>query len=174
MCIRDRTKNEVESAFRENRPLILNECTVAGVRLDDGVVLAKNRDRGYIAKMDVVHELIDGVEVVYWHDLDTDWSEGMNEYGIGVVNSSLMVRQDEKESKHIEKEQKIVGKKSPKFAEDGPKIRKVLAKKNIRNAVKTLITAIGTKGKVKGVTGESIISDNNNICLLYTSDAADE
>ncbi len=69
----------------------LNECTVAGVRLSDGIVLAKNRDRGYTAEMEMVHEILDDVEIAYWHDVDTDWSEGINEFGIGIVNSSLHV-----------------------------------------------------------------------------------
>ena len=79
----------------------LNECTVAGVRLKDGIILAKNRDRGYTAEMEMVHELLDDVEIAYWHDIDTDWSEGINEFGIGIVNSSLMVNDDEKESDKI-------------------------------------------------------------------------
>ena len=81
----------------------LLECVVAGVRLGDGIVLAKNRDRGYDAKMEIVHEVVDNVEMVYWHDIDTDWSEGMNEFGIGIVNSSLMVGDDEKETDKVEK-----------------------------------------------------------------------
>ena len=32
-------------------------------------------------------------------DVDTDWSEGMNEFGIGLVNSALFVKRDEKEKK---------------------------------------------------------------------------
>lgn len=93
-----------ETYIIENQ--IVSECTIVGVRLDDGVVLVKNRDRGYKGKVEIIHELINGVEVVYWRDVDTDWSEGMNEYGIGIVNSSLLVAQDEKEGKSVEKERK--------------------------------------------------------------------
>jgi hypothetical protein len=45
----------------------------------------------------VVHTIIYGVEVAYLHDMITDWSEGMNEHGIGVVNSALLVGHDEAE-----------------------------------------------------------------------------
>ena len=120
---------------------LLKECTIAGVRLSDGVVLAKNRDRGYNAKMEIVHEIIDNVEVVYWHDVETDWSEGMNEFGIAVVNSSLMVNDDEKEGDKVKaaRQEKAENKdksKSPKHATDGAKLRQVLIQKNIRDAVK--------------------------------------
>ena len=131
--------------FKNDQLGILNECTVVGVRLTDGVVLAKNRDRGYTAEMEMVHELLDNVEIAYWHDLDTDWSEGMNEFGIGIVNSSLMVNDDEKESDKIkaakeEKEHNKDKKMAPKHATDGAKIRQVLCQKNIRDAIKVLIS----------------------------------
>jgi hypothetical protein len=154
---------------------LINECTVAGIRLSDGIVLAKNRDRGYTAEVEIVHELLDNVEMVYWHDVDTDWSEGMNEFGIGVVNSSLMVHDDEKEGdkvekkrdekkKHPEKEDK---KSSPKHASDGAKIRQVLTQKNIRDAVKVLVSSRGDgSADVKGVTGQSIISDGKEIYIV--------
>lgn len=149
---------------------ILQECVVTGVRLGDGVILAKNRDRGYTAKVEVVHEILNDVELIYWHDVETDWSEGMNEYGIGIVNSSLMVHADEKEGKEVEKkrENKIDDKKKgPKHASDGAKIRQALTQKNIRDTIKVLISTKGDgTGKVKGVTGESIVSDGKDIYII--------
>ena len=155
-------------AFKDG---LLNECTVAGVRLDDGIVLAKNRDRGYTPEMNVVHEIVDNVEIVYWHDVDTDWSEGMNEFGIGIVNSSLMVHDDEKESDKIDKKQKSGKlddkKKGPKHASDGAKIREALTQKNLRDCIKVLISTRGDgSAKVKGVTGESIVSDGKEIYII--------
>ena len=153
----------------------LNECTVAGVRLKDGIILAKNRDRGYTAEMEMVHELLDDVEIAYWHDIDTDWSEGINEFGIGIVNSSLMVNDDEKESDKIkaakeEKEHNKDKKMSPKHATDGAKIRQVLCQKNLRDAVKVLISTRGDgSSKFKGVSGESIISDGKEIYIIEHS-----
>ena len=58
----------------QNKPDLIKECTIAAVRIDDGVILAKNRDRGYKANVEVVHEIVDGVEILYWRDVDTDWS----------------------------------------------------------------------------------------------------
>jgi len=153
----------------------LSECVVAGVRLSDGIVLAKNRDRGYDAKMEIVHEVVDNIEMVYWHDVDTDWSEGMNEFGIGIVNSSLMVADDEKETDKVEKkrEEKIDNKekgKNPQHATDGAKIRQVLTQKNVRDAIKVLISTRGDgSSEFKGVSGESIVSDGKDIYVIEHS-----
>jgi hypothetical protein len=153
----------------------LNECTIAGVRLSDGIVLAKNRDRGYTAEMEIVHEVVDNVEIAYWHDVDTDWSEGINEFGIGIVNSSLMVNDDEKEGDKVkaarrEKEHNKDKKMSPKHATDGAKIRQVLCQKNLRDAIKVLVSTKGDgSAKFKGVSGESIISDGKEIYVIEHS-----
>ena len=87
---------------------IINECIIVHKKLGDTTIMAKNRDRMYKPELEVVHELINGVEVVYLHDVITDWSEGMNEFGIGVVNTALMVGFDEKEKQLVKK----TGKKS--------------------------------------------------------------
>ena len=88
----------------------LDECVIAKIDVDGKRLLAKNRDRAYKAPVEIIHELIDGVEVVYIHDALTDWSEGLNEFGIGLVNASLMVDFDEKEGK-LAKEKEDKGKK---------------------------------------------------------------
>lgn len=143
----------------------LNECTIVGVRLDDGIVLAKNRDRGYKANVEVIHKLIDGVEVVYWRDVDTDWSEGMNEYGIGIVNASLAVNQDEKEGKEVLKHKKE-GKVKKNFAADGGKIRRALQYEKLPQVVKSLISYVGKDKREVGLKGETIVSDGKNIYVI--------
>ena len=51
-------------------------------------MIGKNRDRNYTPKLKVVREISgNGIEVCYVQDQDTDWSEGMNSNGIGLVNS---------------------------------------------------------------------------------------
>ena len=166
--------SEEISLVKSEKLNLIKECTIAAVRLDNGIILAKNRDRGYVAKMKVVHEVVDDVEMVYWIDEDTDWSEGMNEYGIGIVNSSLLVRQDEKESDKIEKKQKD-GKnyvfKDPKLddtenrkkATDGFKIRTALKHKEIKNVVKSVISFSGDDKKNVGIKGQTMVGNNKNI-----------
>ena len=78
--------------------MLINECIIVSKEVKDKFILAKNRDRAYKPKLEVVHTILDGVEVAYLHDTITDWSEGMNEFGIGVVNAALLVGHDEAES----------------------------------------------------------------------------
>ena len=130
--------------IEETQPELIKECTIAAVRLGDSVVLAKNRDRGYKAKIEIVHELIDDVEVVYWRDVDTDWSEGMNEYGIGIVNSSLLVNQDEKEGKEVQKKRNNDATETRIKSYDGEKIRKALSQKTLPQVIKSIVGSIST------------------------------
>jgi len=140
----------------------INECVVSAVDLPQGLVLAKNRDRGYKAKVEILHELIEGTEVVLWYDTETDWSEGMNEHGIGIVNSSLLVFIDEKESK----ESKIGGVKKKKMTKDGKKIRKALTYKKIEDVVECLL---GNKNGGTPLTGQTIVSDGEETYVLEVS-----
>ena len=42
---------------------LLNECIIVAKRVGDTLIMAKNRDRAYKPQLEVVHEIIDGVEV---------------------------------------------------------------------------------------------------------------
>ena len=84
-------------------------------KFGDDIVIGKNRDRNYTPKLKVVREISgNGIEVCYVQDQDTDWSEGMNSNGIGLVNSELFVKRDEKD---FDKE------KEKKSSKDGIRIR---------------------------------------------------
>lgn len=150
----------------ETEPKLVKECTIAAVRLDDGVVLAKNRDRGYKANVEIVHELVDGVEVVYWRDVDTDWSEGMNEYGIGIVNSSLLVNQDEKEGKEVQKKRNNDATETRIKSYDGEKIRKALTHKTLPQVIKSIVGFSGKDKKDVGLKGETFVSDSNGVYVI--------
>jgi ribosomal protein S25 len=159
--------------YKESKLDVIEECTIAAVRLDDGIVLAKNRDRGYVAKMQVVHEIVDGVEMVYWRDIDTDWSEGMNEHGFGIVNSSLLVRQDEKEGDKVNKKQskgdeKISNDATEKKvnASDGAKLRKALTYTKMRDIIKSIISYDAGDKKKVGVKGETFVASPRNIFVI--------
>ena len=80
---------------------IIEECIVVGGIASGGHVLGKNRDRNYAPRLEIVREIMDGVEVAYIHDLDTGYLEGMNSAGLGMVNAALLVGKDEKEVKGL-------------------------------------------------------------------------
>lgn len=121
--------------------LPINECIIVAKKVGDTIIMAKNRDRAYKPELEVVHEIIDGVEVVYLRDVVTDWSEGMNEYGIGILNTALMVGYDENEKKIV--------KKGGKPSKDGARIRQALSKKTLKE---TLIQVVKGDDGVKGHT----------------------
>ena len=129
---------------------MINECVIAHGIFDDKIILAKNRDRTYEANVRVIRELVDGVEMVYILDDDTDWSEGMNQYGIGIVNSALMVNADEKEKK--------LAKAKGKPSEDGAKIRKALSYKKPSEAIMSIVNFTGEEEDEVGVKGHTFIA----------------
>lgn len=141
-------------------PKPINECVVATIHLNGETILAKNRDRKYSPTIEIIHELIDGVEVVYIHDTITDWSEGMNEYGIGIINASLLVHYDEIEADiatgkvDFDKDKKGV---QPSY--DGLKIRKSLSKHKLGQAIKSIIEFAGEDKKDVGVKGMTMAAN---------------
>jgi len=106
-------------------------CVIASLYLENQSILVKNRDRKYKAFIEVIHEIKNGVEVLYIHDIGTDWSEGLNEFGIGITNATLMVAQDETEGV-------VVKKRKNTISNDGAKIRHALSIKNIDDTLKYL------------------------------------
>jgi hypothetical protein len=109
---------------------ILTECVSVGIRIGRDIILAKNRDRTYNPNIKIVREIIDGTEVIYMHDVDTDYSEGMNEYGIGIVNTTLQGKEDEKAIK--------VTRKHKKLSADGHKIRHALSMSSVEDIIECL------------------------------------
>jgi len=70
-------------------------CVIVFLKINNDIILAKNRDRNYKARIELIHELINGIEVAYIRDVDSEWTEGLNEYGFGIINSSLDIVYDE-------------------------------------------------------------------------------
>jgi len=138
----------------------IRECIITHTVLNDKVLLAKNRDRAYNPKIGVVRELIDGVEVVYILDKDTDWSEGMNSKGIGIINSALMVTADENEKKIIKKK----GKPGP----DGGKIRAALSNPKLSQAIQSITNYKGV-GKYSLMGHTFICSPKESLSIEVTS-----
>ena len=121
--------NDPEMAKKWEKEEELDECVTIAKMFSGDMVLAKNRDRNYRPRLKVVRDRTSyGVEVLYVVDVDTDWTEGMNEYGIGVVNAALFVKRDEKD---YDKKKKT---KAP--SKDGVRVREALAKGGIDEAMK--------------------------------------
>lgn len=117
---------------------ILEECIVVGGMLQGDNFLAKSRDRNYTPHVKIHRELLDsGVEIVYMHDEDTDYMEGMNSEGIGIVNAALLVGDDEKAVKGKIK------------STDGKIMRTALECTNLKDCIQALIS---TDGGIKGHT----------------------
>ena len=134
----------------------IDECVVAAIKMDGDRILAKNRDRAYDPTIKIIHELMDDVEVCYLYDEITDYSEGMNAEGIGIINASLMVEEDEAQGtmQHNDKDKKKSA--TPSF--DGMKIRKALSYKKLSEAVRSIISYKGADEKEVGIKGETIVS----------------
>ena len=115
----------------------LRECIIVGGQISGGNVLGKTRDRNYVPKLRLVRELMNGLEVVYLHDLYTNYMEGMNEKGIGIINAALLVGEDEKAVK---------GKLQ---SDDGPRMMHALQQKNLSDCIKSLVSY---KDGIKGHT----------------------
>jgi len=111
--------------------------------------LVKTRDRNYVPEVRVVHTLVGGVEVLYLEDVLTGWVEGLNEYGIGIVNSALQVGRDEAEKEIAKSEKK-------KKSKDGPRIFRALGKKTLAQAQESLLTFKG------GIKGHTFLSDSSS------------
>jgi hypothetical protein len=140
----------------------INECVVAKVNLNNDTILAKNRDRAYKASIEVVHEIINNVEVLYIHDTLTDWSEGINEFGVGIVNSSLMVDFDEKEGDLA----KDKGKKGITPSFDGLKIRTALSKTKLSETIKSVVYFVGQDKSDVGVKGMTIVANTKYAYMI--------
>lgn len=133
-------------------------CIVAAGQFGDSYCLFKNRDRNYIPEVNLYHEVLEGVEVAYLYDDKTGWIEGMNEFGVGIVNAALMVSRDESERDEVER----TGKK----LSDGDRILRALQEKTVAAAAKSIQTYKG------GLKGHTIISDGKT--TMYVEHPKDD
>lgn len=139
--------NSLKSALNMSNKL--DECIVVGGRLEGGNFLAKSRDRNYVPHVKIFRELTDdGCEIVYMHDEDTGYTEGMNSYNIGIVNAALLVGDDEKAVKGKVK------------SHDGQIIKKALSCDNLRDCLQILISY------KDGVKGHTLVADHDQIYAL--------
>lgn len=129
-------------------------CVVAAKHFPEvGWVLAKNRDRNYEPVIKMVQTKTGGVERLYLYDLQTGYSEGINEYGISIISAAVAVKTDEKEGAKKGGKDKANG-TSP----DGRRIRKALLEKTVDKALKSLIDS--------KIPGNTFVTDGKTCYLL--------
>lgn len=131
-------------------------CVISCLDLDDKRYLLKIRDRNYNPEIKIYHDLYDGVEVLYYIDNVTGWLEGVNSYGISIVNSALNVREDEEEGSSRNQ------KKEPMISQDGFYLLNALKCKTIEEALKCIA---GNSFHVP-VHGHTIISDGTRAKII--------
>ena len=146
--IKSARSSMVGEAVATKKVNLLRECIVIGGHASGGNVLGKTRDRNYHPHIEIIRDLTsDGTEIVYIHDIHTNYMEGMNSHGIGIVNSALLVVADEKAG---------LGKKKKKgTSNDGPRIIRALTFKTLPEVVKSLVTFD------TGLKGHTLVGDSS-------------
>lgn len=128
-------------------------CVIAFGDIEGKKFMFKNRDRNYVPELKIYHTRRNGVEMVYFKDEHTGWVEGINEHGIAVANSALMVLWDEKEgAKSKKKDNSHLGAIG---SMDANRILRTLECSDMREALDTVINYDG------GVRGHTFISDGS-------------
>ena len=133
-----------------SKKIKLNECIIVAGKINGDAILAKNRDRMYEPVVQIDHKIINDIEVCYMHDTVTGWAEGMNEFGIGIVNTALMVGNDESE--------KIIVKKQGKPSKDGIRIVSSLLYDNIEDVLKHVLST--------SVKGHTFIANKDKLIMV--------
>lgn len=113
-------------------------CVILFTKINDSNIIFKNRDRFYNANVKIIHELNNGIELAYIYDEHTGWIEGMNEYGIGIINSTFTIAKDHKQSE-INNLKNNINQARDYDSIKGHKIKTALTKSNIIDAVKFLV-----------------------------------
>jgi hypothetical protein len=127
--------------------LIKTACVVASGTFSGDFCLLKDRDRNYVPKLKIVRDMINDIEVAYIIDTGTNWSEGMNEYGVGAINAALSVGHDENEKKLIKKDVK-------KKSKDGKAMIDLLGFPDARSAISVL-------REIRLIPGHTILADDH-------------
>ena len=104
-------------------------CIIVFTKINNKNIIFKNRDRPNISNFKIIHKIIDGTEIICLNDLYSGWHEGINEYGIGIVNSTFRFNKNNLPFRH---------KKDDYDLKKGQKILKALSYKNIEDVVQYL------------------------------------
>lgn len=115
-------------------------CVIAVKYFEDtGWVGIKNRDRNYKPSIRIRQLMRKGVErLVIWDDI-TKYTEGVNEFGVCILNAATDVKKDEKIGVNTAKSKKPKRGDPNFYAPDGLRIRNALLKRTPEAALKELI-----------------------------------
>ena len=134
-------------------------CTVVVKYMDNcGWVGFKCRDRNYKPGIRFKQSFKDDVESLYMFDKNTKYSEGVNEFGVCILNAATAVKNDESEAALARRAEKAKAKKAGNWtAPDGYKLRKALKCKTPMEAAEYLAS--------QRLVGNTAIF-NQDTCLL--------
>lgn len=99
---------------------------------DIGWVGVKNRDRNYKPTVHIKQSFRNDIERLYIWDEKTKYTEGLNEFGIGVISAAVATKKDEKEVANAAGEESF-------FSPDGKKIRTALLEKTLDKVIAKII-----------------------------------
>lgn len=122
-----------------------------------GFVGIKNRDRNYYPTVRIRKSQKNDIERIYIWDENTKYTEGLNEFGIGIISSSMATVSDEKGVERIPSE----GSRSDYRSPDGFKIRQAMLENTCENALQSLIE--------HELTGHTLIFNPTKCFLLESS-----
>jgi len=108
-------------------------CVIFCKIINGKYIFFKNRDRPFISPIKIVQEIKNGIELAYMKDLKSGWVEGMNEYGIGIINTTFKHKSNKLNLEHILKNNKYDSVK-------GQKIHNALLCKTVDEVVNYLFT----------------------------------
>ena len=119
----------------------LDECIIVGGCIGNNFILAKNRDRKFLPTIEIVRKLSkSGIEMVLMYDKRTQYVEGMNQFGIGIINSTLLNEEDSQAEGGYNNRQ-------------GNIIHRALCSRSLDEAIGILSTHSG------GIEGHTLIAD---------------
>lgn len=135
-------------------------CVVACKYIENiGWVLAKNRDRNYKPIVRIRKSFRENTERLYIWDEKTKYTEGVNEFGVGIVSASVTVKEDEAEGAVASKKTPEINRKPRTFySPDGLRIRTALFEKTAVDAARVLIEL--------EIPGNTIVADKERCFLI--------
>jgi len=135
-------------------------CVLAVKYLPEyGWVGCKNRDRNYKPTIKLIQSTRDGIEAVFIRDSVTKYSEGVNEYGIGILNTATSVKNDESAAAVAHRWERQRKKSDGTYVSpDGVVLRRALRCTTVKEALQVLIDA--------RMTGHTAVFDEKECYIL--------